>query len=133
MATLPWVQNGQGWQYLSYAVAALEIFPDEQKQTFPTGKPDQQIISDCIKHAFSEGLTKVTLMLKTKGYVPEDYLAAFDICHSLYTADDIAPLASAWLEWKATEPCIRPSVPNEWYQPYPRASRSARQAPRSPT
>lgn len=101
MATLPWVQNGQGWQFMSFAVAALEIFPDENDES---KKP-----LVCMSHAFQEGLKKVTFMFKTK--LPP---ATFDlsVCHSLYTADDITPTAPAWLAWKAPAPCatLKPPV-----------------------
>jgi hypothetical protein len=106
MATLPWVQNGQGWQYVSFAVAALEFFPDEQV-IWPGGKYDQKIAQDCITHAFAEGLPNVTLMWKTKGYTPSDFGAEYSVCHSLYTADDIAPTQPAWAAWKAVPPCTR--------------------------
>ena len=122
MATLPWVQNGQGWQHMSFAVAALEIFPSEQKTLFPNGY-DPKICQDCIDHAFMEGLTKVTLMLGTYGGdTALTYGAQFSICHSLYTADDITPSAEAWNKWKAPVPCqkLEPPVPEkQWYEkPY---------------
>jgi hypothetical protein len=110
MATLPWVQNGQGWQYVSFAVAALEFFPDEQV-IWPGGKYDPTIAQDCITHAFVEGLPNVTLMWKTKGYTPSDFGAEYAACHSLYTADDIAPTAPAWNAWKASSPCVRLKPP----------------------
>lgn len=97
MPTLSWVQNQQGWQYMSFAVAALEIFPDEN---YPSTKPQ-----DCIDHALAEGLTKVTLMFKTKGFTPASYGNFWTLCHSLYTADDITPTAPAWNIWKAPTPC----------------------------
>ena len=109
MPTLPWVQNGQGWAALRRCVVALEIMADEQGGTFPSGKPDPEIIQQCIDHAFAEGLEKVTLMFKTKGYSKSDYGASFQICHSLYTADDIPPLSSAWSGWDFVGPCIRPT------------------------
>ena len=106
MPTLAWVQNGQGWQYVSFAVAALEIFPDENDAS--------KHVQDCITHAFNEGLEKVTLMFKTK--LPP---STFDlsICHSLYTADDIPPTAAGWNAWIAPTPCTKlkpsevPTVP----------------------
>lgn len=106
LATLAWVQNGQGWQHLSFAVAALEFFPDEQA-IWPGGVYSQKIADDCIKHAFDEGLTKVTTMLKTKGYVPAQYGDSFTVCHSLYTSDDIPPTQAGWAAWKPVSPCKR--------------------------
>jgi len=91
MPTLPWVQNGQGWDKLARCVAALEIFPDENE----TSKKPR----DCIDHAFAEGLTKVTMMYKTKPpNLPEHY--DLSLCHSLYTADDITPTQQAWAAWE---------------------------------
>ena len=105
MATLPWMQNGQGWGILSRCVAALEIFPDENEAS--------KDVSGCIEHAFAEGLSKVTLMFKTK--LPP---TTFDlsICHSLYTSDDIAPTLEAWEEWKAPAPCSKP-MPAKSFDP----------------
>lgn len=103
MATEPWVQNSQGWGYMSFAVAALEIFPDQPTPVFPNGY-NAQTCKDCITHAFNEGLTKVTLMLSTKT-APSVYGEQFSICHSLYTADDITPTAPAWDAWKSA-PCV---------------------------
>jgi murein DD-endopeptidase MepM/ murein hydrolase activator NlpD len=97
MATLPWVQNEQGWSSLNRAVVALEIFADEQKGVFPDKTPDRKIIQDCVDHAFAEGLSKVTLMFKTKNHGPSSY--DLSICHSLYTADDITPTREAWAAW----------------------------------
>ena len=35
IATLPWVQNGQGWQHVDFCTLALEMFPKEgQGQTY---------------------------------------------------------------------------------------------------
>lgn len=115
MATLGWVQNGQGWSALRRCVAALEIFPDET----PAIAAD---VEGCVAHAFAEGLTDVTLMFKTKApNAPEDYDLA--TCHSLYTADDITPSAEAWNLWIAPAPCekLNPPMPpgSPWYsQPY---------------
>jgi hypothetical protein len=101
MPTLAWVQNGQGWQYVSFAVAALEFFPGEG--TFANGY-DSTVAHQCIAHANAEGLPKVTAMVKTKGLSPQTYGADYSICHSLYTADDITPTAPAWDAWKSA-PC----------------------------
>jgi hypothetical protein len=97
MPTLPWVQNEQGWSSLDRVVAALEIFADEQENLFPDRVPDRRIIQDCVDHAFAEGLSKVTLMFKTKGHEPSSY--DLRIYHSLYTADDITPTREAWAAW----------------------------------
>jgi len=121
MATLPWVQNEQGWGNLDFAVAALEIFPDEQN-IWPNGKFDAKILNDCIEHAFAEGLKKVTLMLKTKDYVQSEYGSAVSICRSLYTADDIQVSVPAWEGWAQAQPCTRlqeAPVTDPWYlKPY---------------
>jgi hypothetical protein len=98
MPTLPWVQNGQGWESLARCVAALEIFADEQASVFPSREPDPRVIQQCIDHAFEEGLTKVTLMLKTKTFAPSAY--DLSLSHSLYTADDITPTPDAWAAWE---------------------------------
>lgn len=117
MATLGWVQNGQGWEAFRRYVVALEINPDEA----PVIAAD---VPGCIAHAFAEGLELVTLMLGTKApNAPEDY--DLRICHSLYTADDITPTAPAWNLWKAPPgPCVRLTKPmppaSHWYdRPYP--------------
>jgi hypothetical protein len=105
MATLCWVQNGQGWRALSRCVAALEIFIDEV--------PACQDIDGCITHALEEGLPNVTLMLKTKSpNTPATYGKNFSVCHSLYTADDITPTAQAWQAWEFNGTCIAPKPPN---------------------
>jgi hypothetical protein len=108
MATLPWVQNDQGWSSLDRAVAALEIFADEQKNLFPEQLPDRTIIQACVDHAFAEGLSKITLMFKTKNHDPTSY--DLSLCHSLYTADDITPTTDAWAAWVHTGE-MRPPVP----------------------
>lgn len=107
IATLPWIQNGQGWSALDQAVFALEIMADEQRNTFPTGKPDPVVVDQCIEHAFMEGCEKVTLMLKTKGFTPADYGRQFAVCHSLFTGDDIEPTPSGWQAWAQAQPCTR--------------------------
>lgn len=106
LPTLPWVQNGQGWQYVSFAVAALEFFSDEQN-IWPNHQYSPLIASQCVDHAFKEGLTKVTFMLKTKGYTPLTYGADFSVCHSLYTSDDIPPTQAGWKMWEQVQPCKR--------------------------
>jgi murein DD-endopeptidase MepM/ murein hydrolase activator NlpD len=136
MATLPWVQNGQGWSSLDRAVAALEIFADEQKDLFPDRMPDPKVIQACVDHAFAEGLSKVTLMFKTKNHEATSY--DLSVCHSLYTADDITPTPEAWAAW--VEPgAARPPVPTaatrevagdpNWHEKrYPRNRNSPRVA-----
>lgn len=110
--TLPWVQNGQGWEKLAArCVFALEIFADEQQVLFPGGFPYQETIQECVDHAFSEGCTKVTLMLKTKGFSP----SAYDLgtTHCFYTADDVGvPEAVKWPLWKDTRSPTVPSKPS---------------------
>lgn len=104
LPTICWVQNGMGWQHVSFAVAALETFVDEAPAC---GK-----IADCIWHAHAEGFTQVTLMLKTKPpNAPSTYGEFFSTCHSLYTADDIQPDAPSWAAWKAPIPCTRTEKP----------------------
>lgn len=105
MPTLPWVQNDQGWAALSRAIAALEIFPDEQTSLFPNGY-DPAVVEQCVGHAFAQGLTQVTLMFKTKPPLSAaGYGSFFSSCHSLYTADDITPDAESWARWALTGPC----------------------------
>ncbi len=101
MPTLDWVQNGQGWNAMALAVAALEFFPGEGSMTKGY---NSTVAHQCLDHAMAEGLPKVTAMFKTKGFSPATYGADFDICHSLYTADDIPPTAPGWAAWKAG-PC----------------------------
>ena len=94
MPTLCWVQNGQGWQYVGFAICALEMFYDEV--------PACRDVSGCVKHALDEGFSTVTLMFKTK-LPPSEY--DLSVCHSLYTSDDITPTLAAWLPWKGPSPC----------------------------
>lgn len=96
MASLCWLQNGQGWQHMSFAVGALEMFYDEV--------PACRDVSGCVKHAFDEGLSKITLMYKTK-LAPSEY--DLSICHSLYTSDDIPPTQAGWAAWTPVTPCTR--------------------------
>lgn len=100
LATLPWVQNGQGWDALARCVAALEIMCDEQTNTFPGGVYDPVLVRQCIQHAFDEGFELVTLMLKTKApWTRESYGDEFHICHSLYPMGEITPSAEGWASW----------------------------------
>lgn len=128
LASLPWLQNGQGWSVFARAVFALEIMADEQN-IFPGDMPSDGIIADCVEHAFVEGATQITLMLKTKGYQPNAYGQSWSICHSLFTGDDITPTTEAWKQWVQAQPCVRveeedgdvPPDPDEkqWYEkPY---------------
>jgi hypothetical protein len=112
MATLPWVQNGQGWEHMDFAVTALEINPDENDAS--------KHIADCLFHARSEGLTRLTLMLKTKGFTPAYYGDFWKVCHSLWTADDISPDQQSWALWVQAQPCVGGTpVPDPWYsKPY---------------
>jgi len=120
MATLCWIQNEQGWEALARCVAALEIFIDEV--------PACERTQDCIDHAFAEGLTKVTLMLKTKApNTPQTYGGFFSVCHSLYTADDITPTPEAWDQWRAPTPCTKLQPPGPPELPVG-ATKSAREA-----
>lgn len=112
MATLTWVQNEQGWKYMDFAVAALEVFPDEQF-IFPGGKYNELVVDQCIEHAFAEGLKKVTLMLKTKNTTLSAYGKHANYCGSLYTADDIEPSAAGWKLWEKASPCVQPKPPEE--------------------
>lgn len=106
MPTLDWIQNGQGWQNLSFCVAALEIFPGEG--SLKAGY-NPVIVQQCIDHALAEGLPNVTLMFKTKDLSPATYGQQWSICHSLYTSDDIPPTQAGWAAWKpTTTPCVRP-------------------------
>jgi hypothetical protein len=103
LATLPWVQNGQGWHHVDFAVVALEINPDENDNS----KAPLQVLAD---HAFAEGLKHVTYMYGTKVHTwPYD----LSFSHSLYTGDDIPPLAATWRRWQdpavVTKP--RPTPP----------------------
>jgi hypothetical protein len=94
MATLPWLQNGQGWQYVAFAYIALELFPLET----PLYLAEYEA---CIQHAFNEGCKKVTLLYSTTSprstYPP-------DIAHCLYTADNV----TNWPDWKDTVPQLPP-------------------------
>lgn len=100
MATLPWVQNGQGWQYVSFAYLALEMFPKEgQGQTYL----DQY--QRCIDHAFNEGAKRVTLLYSTTS--PRSKYP--NVAHCLYTADDVTD----WSAWKDSVPQVIPKPEEE--------------------
>ncbi len=99
MATLDWVQNGQGWSNMAFAVAALEFFPGEGNMK---AGYNSTVAHQCLDHALAEGFLKVTPMFKTKGLSPATYGDDYSICHSLYTADDIPPTQAGWDAWKAT-------------------------------
>ena len=111
MATLPWVQNEQGWQYVDFCYLALELFPLEN----PLYVKEWQA---CIDHAFAEGAKRVTLLYSTTSS-RSTYPAA--VAHCLYTADNV----TNWNEWKDTVPQIppkppeAPDMPEQWYEkPY---------------
>lgn len=113
MATLPWLPNGQGWQHVSFAYIALELFPLEAPVFVKEWRA-------CIEHAFAEGARRVTLLYSTTS-PRETYPAA--VAHCLYTADNVTD----WDEWKDTVPQIPPKPPEEpdvppekqWYEkPY---------------
>jgi hypothetical protein len=116
MATLPWVQNGQGWQYVAFCYLALEMFPLENPVYL-------QQYEACIEHAFNEGAKKVTLLYSTTS--PRSMYPAA-IAHCCYTADNV----NNWAEWKDTVPQVppkpqevpvppKPPIEKEWYQkPY---------------
>src|SRR3970282_1739919 len=92
-----------------------------------------KVPQDCIDHAFAEGLTKVTLMYKTKApNRPDQY--DLSLCHSLYTADDITPTPQAWKVWDYDGVLVPPKPSQEPPQPGPErempegAARSANDA-----
>jgi hypothetical protein len=91
MPTLPWVQNGQGWQYVDFCYLALEMFPE-----VPGQEPYLQGWQRCIDHAFEEGAKKVTLLFSTQS--PRSVYP--NVAHCLYTADNVG----VWNEWKDSVP-----------------------------
>src|SRR5262245_54479618 len=48
MPSLPWLQNGAGWQHVAFAYIALELFPEEGGQAYLDGW------QRCVDHAFAE-------------------------------------------------------------------------------
>ncbi len=112
MATLPWVQNGQGWQHVAFCTFALEMFPLEgisQKYLDEWEK--------CVDHAFDEGAKKVTLLFSTTS--PRSTYP--NVAHCLYTADDVTD----WSAWRDTvpqpvpKPEEAPPMSDPWYsKPY---------------
>ena len=106
LPTLPWVQNEQGWQHVSFAYFALEMFPEV----------DPRYLADwqrCIDHAFNEGAQKVTLLYSTQS--PRSVYP--NVAHCLYTADNV----TVWPEWKDSvaqvipkpeAPDVKPLPPN---------------------
>ena len=98
LATLPWVQNGQGWHHVADYYVALELFPLEA----PLYTKEWQA---CIDHAFAEGLRRVTLMYSTTS--PRSTYP--NVAHCLYTADNVTD----WNEWIDTvpQPVPQPPVP----------------------
>lgn len=128
MATLPWVQNGQGWGALARCVAALEFFPSEATVIFPGGQYSPAVGQQCVDHAYAEGLTKVTPMFGTYGGdTRAEYGEHYRWCHSLFSANDVGGTPEAWAAWAPPAgACIRPQpsggapVPvKPWYEkPY---------------
>lgn len=116
MPTLPWVQNGQGWQYVSFAYIALELFPLEGQ-----GQLYLEEYERCIQHAFDEGARRVTLLYSTTS--PRSVYPAA-VAHCLYTADN----AGSWANWKDTVPQIPPK-PEEVPVPTPPSSLTIKQFP----
>ncbi len=99
MPSLPWLENGQGWQYVDFCTIALEMFPEV----------DPRYLADwqgCVNHAFAEGAKRVTLLYSTQSarvvYPPA-------VAHCLYTADNVTD----WPEWKDTVPQVPPVPPKE--------------------
>jgi hypothetical protein len=99
MATLPWVQNGQGWQHVAFAYLALEMFPLEG------GQPYLDEWERCVDHAFAEGAERVTLLYSTTS--PRSVYP--NVAHCLYTADNVTD----WRTWKdaVPQPVPRPPAP----------------------
>lgn len=105
MATLPWVQNGQGWRHVAFAYAALEMFPEE------IGPWYLDRYQQCIDHAFEEGLVRVTLLdsvLSPRSVYP-------NVAHCIYTADNVG----SWSEWRDTAPQEIPLPPGGGSPPVP--------------
>ncbi len=102
LPTLPWVQNEQGWQYVSFATFALEMFPEVD----PRYLADYQ---GCIDHAFKEGAKKVTLLYSTQS--PRSVYP--NVAHCLYTADNV----TSWPEWKDSVPQVIPKEPDKMLTP----------------
>jgi hypothetical protein len=114
MATLPWVQNEQGWQHVAFCTIALEMFPLEGQ-----GQQYLDQWEKCIDHAFDEGCKKVTLLFSTTS--PRSKYP--NVAHCLYTADNVTD----WTAWKDSvpQPIPKPEedipmpVPDPWYlKPY---------------
>lgn len=115
MPTLPWVQNEQGWEHVSFAYITLEMFPEEGNGQLYLDK-----YQACIDHAFAEGAKLVTLLYSTK----TARSAYPNVAHCLYTADNV----TSWPEWKDTVPQVipkkeAPPVADPWYsKPYKKGS-----------
>lgn len=109
MATLPWVENSQGWQYVSFCYLALEMFPLEGE-----GQKYLDQYQACIDHAFAEGAKRVTLLYSTTS--PRSVYPAA-VAHCLYTADNV----TNWPEWKDTVPQVPPKPPTTTTPPKPEA------------
>ncbi len=111
IATLPWVQNSQGWQHVAEHTLALEMFPKEGQ-----GQKYLDEWQKCVDHAFAEGAKKVTLLFSTTS--PRS--AYPDVAHCLYTADDV----TGWSAWEDSVPQPVPVPPKPEVPvsnvPYPR-------------
>lgn len=101
VATLPWIQNGQGWHHLDFATFALEMFPLEGN-----GQVYLDQWQRCVDHAFAEGCEKVTLLFSTTS--PRSVYP--NVAHCLYTADNIACDYSQWTD-TVPQPIPRPPAP----------------------
>lgn len=106
MPTLPWVQNDQHWEYVSFAYLALEMFPLEGQ-----GQMYLDAYQRCIDHAFAEGAEKVTLLYSTTS--PRSVYP--NVAHCLYTADNV----TNWSEWKDSVRQVIPKPPDVPIPPKP--------------
>jgi len=100
MPSLPWLQNGQGWQHVAFAYIALELFPE-----VPGQQPYLDGWQRCVDHAFAEGAQHVTLLYSTQS--PRSVYP--NVAHCLYTADNV----DNWPEWKDSVPQPVPQPPKE--------------------
>lgn len=96
MPSLPWLQNGAGWQHVDFAYIALEMFPEVDPRYL-------EGYQRCIDHAFAEGAKKVSLLFSTQS--PRSVYP--NVAHCLYTADN----AGGWSQWKDTAPQPIPQPP----------------------
>lgn len=98
VASVPWLQNGAGWQYIDFATFALELFPEA-----PGGQFYLDRYRDCISHAFSEGCKKVTLLYSSQS--PRSVYP--NVAHCIYTANNVTD----WSEWHDSVPQPVPPPP----------------------